>query len=111
MSIIKNIQHEQVVKLCDEIQILNGQVVSKTLVQNNYVSVTIFAFSKGESISTHKSHGDAMITILEGNAQITIDGKNFNLSQGQSIVMPANLPHAVFATQDFKMLLNVVFPC
>ena len=71
--------------------------------------MTLFAFEKGEEISTHESGGDAMVTVLDGTGRITIDGREFVLQQGESIVMPAKTPHAVFGEERFKMLLTVVF--
>ena len=71
---------------------------------------TLFAFSKGEEISTHASGGDAMVLVLEGRGRFTIDGREHFCSAGESIVMPAGKPHAVYAAEDFKMLLTVVFP-
>ena len=65
MAYIKNIDHEKVLKLADEVQVQPGQIVSKTLAQNKHVSVTLFAFDKGEEISTHESIGDAMVYVLE----------------------------------------------
>ncbi|HML90143.1 MAG TPA: cupin domain-containing protein [Methylomusa anaerophila] len=73
------------------------------------VSITLFAFDKGEEISTHESHGDALVYILDGSASITIGGKAYALEAGQSVVMPAGIPHAVEAAAQFKMLLVVVF--
>ena len=86
-----------------------GQVVSRTLAQNDAVSVTLFSFAKGEEISTHRSQGDAFVTCLEGVGKITIDGKEYILKEGQSIVMPADHPHAVYGEEAFKMLLVVIF--
>jgi quercetin dioxygenase-like cupin family protein len=109
VAFLKNIEHEKVLSLSDEINAAPGQVVSKTLVQNDHVSITLFAFSKGEEISTHSSSGDAMVTVLDGKGRFTIDGKEYFCSTGESIVMPAGKPHAVYAPEDFKMLLTVVF--
>lgn len=110
MAIIKNIEHEAVLQLTDEIAVQPGQVVSKTLAQNTHVSVTLFAFAQGEEIGTHDSSGDAMVLVLDGVGQFTVDGKEYILSAGESMVMPAKKPHAVFAKENFKMLLTVVFP-
>lgn len=109
MSYLKNIAFEQALKLSEEVNAADGQVVSKTLVQNDAVSVTLFAFSKGEEISTHSSGGDAMVLVLDGKGRFTIDGREHFCSAGEAIVMPAGKPHAVFAAEDFKMLLTVVF--
>lgn len=109
MTGYKNIEKEQILELKEEVSYQPGQVVSKTLVQNRAVSVTLFAFEKDEEISTHESGGDAMVTVLEGVGKFTIDGKEYLLEAGQSIVMPARKPHAVYGQERFKMLLSVVF--
>lgn len=79
-----------------------GQVVSKTLVQNDYVSVTLFSFDKGEEISTHASGGDAMVTVLEGTGKFTIGGDVFILKEGETIIMPKDVPHAVYGQENLK---------
>lgn len=107
---LKNIDYAKPVDLAGQVDYAPGQVTSKTLVQNPAVGVTLFAMSKGEGISAHKSTGDAFVTALEGRGKITIDDQSFELAKGQSIVMPAGHPHAVSALDDFKMLLVVVFP-
>ena len=107
---IKNIPHEEVVALAALVNAEEGQVVSKTLAQNDALSITIFAFDKGEEIGTHGSTGDAMVTVLEGEGKFTVDGVEYFVSAGETLVMPANKPHSVFAQEAFKMLLVVVFP-
>lgn len=106
---IKNINHEEILKLSDLVTIQEGQVVSKTLAQNAALSITLFAFDKGEEISTHQSDGDAMVTVLEGTGKFTVDGKEYLLKDGQTLIMPAKKPHAVYGEEGFKMLLVVVF--
>ena len=106
----KNIASAEVLKLADQVQYAAGQVVSKTLVQNKGVGITLFAFAKGEGTSEHESTGDAFVTCLDGKGKIMIDGKPYFLEKGESIVMPANHPHAVYGEEDFKMMLVVVFP-
>lgn len=106
---IKNMVKSEVVDLKEQVGYLEQQVVSKTLVQNSAVSITLFAFDQGEEISTHESKGDAFVTCLDGEGEITIDDVKYILTEGQSIVMPANHPHAVFGKERFKMLLVVVF--
>lgn len=105
----KNIKKEQVLSLKDQIAYQQGQVVSKTLVQNELVSVTIFSFDQGEEISTHASGGDTMVTVLDGKGRFTIGGQVYYLEQGQTIVMPKDIPHAVYGEEQFKMLLIVSF--
>jgi quercetin dioxygenase-like cupin family protein len=109
MVFLKNIEHEKILQLKDQVQVAPGQVVSKTLVQNQAVSITLFAFAKDEEISTHKSDGDALVTVLEGSGLFTVNGKEHLLQAGDSLVMPAGLPHAIYADKDFKWILTVVF--
>lgn len=107
---IKNIEHEKVQKLTDLVSAEKGQIVSKTLAQNKAVSVTVFAFSKGEEIATHDSTGDAMVSVLEGVGEFTVGGVKHTVKAGESLVMPAAVPHSVYAPENFKWLLTVVFP-
>ncbi len=109
-TFIKNIEHEKVLPLAEQVQTMPGQVVSKTLSQNKAVSMTLFAFDKGEEISSHDSTGDAMVTVLEGVGKLTVDGKEHIVKAGETLIMPAKKPHAVYAEEAFKMLLVVVFP-
>ena len=109
MDGMKNISKAEVLTLRDQVSYQSGQVVSRTLAQNDALSVTLFSFDRGEEISTHESGGDAFVTCLDGVGRITIDGVNYELREGDSIVMPARHPHAVFGQEQFKMLLVVVF--
>ena len=109
MTGIKNINKAEVMALKDQVEYQDGQVVSKTLAQNEHVSVTLFSFDKGEEISTHESGGDAFVTCLDGVGKVTIDGEEYILKEGDSIVMPAKHPHAVYGPEQFKMLLVVIF--
>jgi len=109
-KMIKNINHGAVLSFAGQVEYLPGQVVSKTLAQNRYHSLTLFSFDKGEEISTHDSSGDALVIALDGTGKITIDGREHLLNAGESIVMPANTPHAVYAEERFKMFLIVSFP-
>ena len=105
---MKNIRKSEVLCLANEVAYQDGQIVSKTLVQNNAVSLTLFAFEQGEEISSHASGGDAMVTVLEGTGRFTIDTRVHLLSAGETIVMPKNIPHAVYGEKRFKMLLTVI---
>lgn len=104
---MKNISKAEVLTLKDQVTYQEGQVVSKTLAQNPFISVTLFAFDKGEEISTHESGGDAFVTCLDGVGKLTIDGEPHIVHEGESIVMPAKPPHAVFTEEKFKMMLGV----
>ena len=105
---MKNYDIATVLTMKEQVAYQPGQVVSKTLAQNDAVSVTLFAFDKGEEISTHESGGDALVLCLDGVGRITVDGVEHILHEGESILMPARHPHAVFGQERFKMLLVVV---
>ena len=103
----KNIEKQKLLKLKEQVEYQKGQVVSKTLVQNELVSVTIFSFDKGEEISTHAAGGDALVTVLEGTGKFIVGGEVFILNEGESVIMPKDIPHSVFGEEQFKMLLVV----
>jgi quercetin dioxygenase-like cupin family protein len=107
---LKNIDFETILNLSDLVEYQPGQIVSRTLAQNKSVSITLFAFDIGEEISSHESTGDALVYILDGSASITVGEKNYTPVKGQTIVMPAGIPHALEAPERFKMMLVVVFP-
>lgn len=104
---MKNIPIAQAIILKDEVLYQPGQIVSKTLAQNQNISVTLFAFDKNEEISTHAAGGDALVLCLEGTGKFTVDGIEHLLTAGEALVMPAGYPHAVFGQEQFKMLLMV----
>ena len=106
---IKNITHEKVQSLAGLVNAEDGQIVSKTLAQNEAVSVTLFAFAKGEEISTHDSTGDAMVTVLEGKGRFTVGDEVFYVEEGETLIMPKDIPHAVYGEERFKMQLTVSF--
>ena len=95
----KNIEKHTKLQLKDEIEYQPGQVVSKTLVQ----------IDKGEEISTHAAGGDAMVTVLEGTGRFTVGGRIFILKEGETLIMPKDIPHAVYGEEKFKMQLVVSF--
>lgn len=98
----------KVVRFKDEVSYQQGAIVSKTITKNNSGNVSLFAFSKGEALSEHTASFDAMIQVLDGKAEVLINGQPFELTEGDTIIMPANIPHAVMATEDFKMLLTMI---
>lgn len=105
----KNIEKQKKIYLKDLVEYQEGQVVSKTLVQNSLISMTIFSFDKGEEISTHAAGGDAMVTVLEGAGRFTVGGEVFILNAGETLIMPKDIPHAVYGEERFKMQLTVSF--
>ena len=104
----KNIEKQTKLNLKELVKYQEGQVVSKTL-QNDYVSMTIFSFDKGEEISTHAAGGDAMVTVLEGKGRFTVGGEVFYVEEGETLIMPKDIPHAVYGEERFKMQLTVSF--
>jgi quercetin dioxygenase-like cupin family protein len=92
----------------DSIAYQKGTVVSRQLIKRDEGNVTLFAFSEGEGLSEHTAPFDALVHVLQGDAEITISNKKFTLKDGEMIVMPANKPHAVRAVRDFKMLLTMI---
>ena len=105
----KNIEKQTKLNLKDLVDYQDGQVVSKTLVQNDGVSMTLFSFDKGEEISTHAAGGDAMVTVLDGTGRFTVGDDVFILNEGETLIMPKDIPHAVFGEEKFKMQLVVSF--
>ena len=105
---MKNLEFAAVLPFAQQVQYQKGQVVSKTIAQSK--ALTLFAFDKGEEIGTHASDGDALVIVLDGQGQITIDDTSYILNAGDSIIMPAQHPHSVFAKEQFKMFLVVEFP-
>ena len=109
MAYIQNIEHEKILRLAEQISAGPGQVVSKTLVQNEAVGLTLFAFSEGSQISGHSAPGDAMVTVLEGKGRVTVGGEVFYLEAGETLIMPKDIPHAVYGEERFKMQLVVSY--
>ena len=85
-----------------------GAVVSRTLIKKNAGTLTLFAFDIGQGLSEHSAPFDAVVEILDGEAELTIGGKKVAARAGQAVLMPANVPHALLATKPFKMLLVMV---
>lgn len=105
---IKNIEFSTALEMANLVEYQEGRVVSLTLVQNDALTLTLFAFAKGEAVSTHSAPGDAMVYILDGEAAITVGENTFTASKGQTLVMPSNIPHGLDATEKFKMMLILV---
>lgn len=107
-KIMKNIAFAEVLKLEELVDYQEGSVVSRTLAQVPQASVTLFAFSQGEGISAHTAPGDALVQVLDGEAEVTIGENTYNVKAGESIVMPAGIAHALEARRQFKMLLTLI---
>ena len=100
--------HSQVMNFNDKVDYSPEGIVSKRVIQKDKGNVTLFAFDKGQKLSEHSAPFDAMIQVIEGQAEILINRVPFLLAGGQVIIMPANIPHAVNATERFKMLLTMI---
>ncbi len=87
---------------------VDNSIVSKTVLDKPAGTITLFAFDKGQRLSEHTAPYDAVMQIIDGSACLTIGGKDVNVSAGQIIIMPANVPHAVAAAEKFKMLLTMI---
>ena len=98
----------QAIPMAGMVAIQPGAVVSRTVISKPAGTVTLFAFDQGQGLSTHSAPYDAMVWILEGTVKITIDGKIVRAKPGDMVIMPANLPHALHATQPFKMALVMI---
>lgn len=94
--------------LNDKVIYSEGSVVSKIIIRNEHGNVTLFAFDKGEFLSEHTAPFDAIVQVLDGVGEVVIDGKAFELQTGESIILPANVRHAVNALERFKMLLTMI---
>ncbi|MEN8122040.1 MAG: cupin domain-containing protein [Bacteroidota bacterium] len=104
----QTINHSTVLNFCEQVSYQKGTIVSKGIIDEKTGRISLFAFAKGEKLSPHKAPFDALVQILDGEAEIVIDDKAFKLKKGESIIMPANIMHAVNAHQSFKMLLSLI---
>ena len=86
----------------------SGSVVSRTIINRKAGTMTLFAFDKGEGLSEHTAPYDALLHVLEGEAQVTVSGEQSQVKEGEAIVLPAGKPHALKATKRFKMLLTMI---
>jgi quercetin dioxygenase-like cupin family protein len=92
----------------ESIEYSDNSVVSKTIVKKSTGNITLFAFDKGEGLSEHSSPHEAIVHILDGSSEITVGGELFVVQSGQCIILPANVPHALKATERFKMMLIMI---
>ena len=95
-------------RLVDLAAYQRGSVVSRTLIDKKAGTVTLFSFDEGQGLSEHTAPFDALVYLLDGEAEISISGKPFHLKNGDMIIMPANQPHALKAVKRFKMLLTMI---
>jgi quercetin dioxygenase-like cupin family protein len=98
----------QSTKMADLVTYQEGSVVSRTIVNKKSGNATLFAFDQGEGLSEHRAPFDALVYVLDGEAEVTVAGKSFALKEGEMVLMPADRPHALKATRRFKMLLVMI---
>ncbi len=98
----------QAIKIIDLADYQKGSVVSRTIIDKKMGTVTFFAFAEGQGLSEHTAPFDALVYLLEGEAEIAISGKTIHLKQGEMVIMPANQPHALRAVKNFKMILTMI---
>lgn len=96
------------VRLDENVRYAGNAIVSKAIIKSEPGNITLFAFDSGQELSEHTAPFDAIVQILDGRAAITIAGERFVLAKGDTIIMPANIPHAVKAVERFKMLLTMI---
>ncbi|HMM10662.1 MAG TPA: cupin domain-containing protein [Bacteroidales bacterium] len=98
----------KVFNFAEAIEYQSDAVVSRQVMKNEKGNVSLFAFDAGQGLSEHTAPFDALVQVIEGQAIITIDGRPHELSSGHSIIMPAHMPHALYAAQAFKMILTMI---
>ncbi len=101
-------QHSTVFRYADSVSYQADAVVSKTILKKDTGTITVFAFGKGQGLSEHSAPFDAVIQVVDGTAEIFINKKPYLVNAGQTIIMPANIPHAVQSVTDFKMVLTMI---
>jgi quercetin dioxygenase-like cupin family protein len=99
---------ERVLEMADLIEYQEGSVVSRTIIDQQTGTLTLFAFATGQGLSEHTAPFDALVYLLDGEADIAIAGQSYRLRKGEIIIMPANKPHALKAIDKFKMLLVMI---
>ena len=101
-------QESKALTLKEHVQYADDSIVSKTIIKKNTGTITLFAFDKGQKLSEHTTPFDALVQIVDGEAELIIGGETVLVSEGQIAIMPADVPHAVNANKRFKMLLTMI---
>jgi quercetin dioxygenase-like cupin family protein len=105
---MSNFNHSTIINFKKDIEYASNSVVSKRVLEQKTGNITLFSFDKGQKLSEHSAPFDAMVQVVEGKVEITIDGKPYLLKESETIIMPANIPHALLAVEKFKMLLTMI---
>jgi quercetin dioxygenase-like cupin family protein len=104
----KEFEKNRVFRFDEEVSFADGSIVSKNVLKKDTGNISLFAFDKGEGLSEHTAPFDATVMIIDGKAEITVGGKVHLLETGDSIIMPANIPHALRAVEKYKMVLIMI---
>ncbi|MCE5249374.1 cupin domain-containing protein [bacterium] len=108
MSGAQDESNEKATAVTSHIQYAENSIVSKTIIEKKTGTVTLFAFDRGQKLSEHTAPFDALVHVVEGEAELTIGGEKVLVSAGRFFIMPANIPHAVNAAERFKMILTMI---
>ncbi len=100
--------HSTTINFKNDISYAENSVVSKRVLEKSTGNITLFSFDKGQKLSEHSAPFDAMVQVVEGKVEISIDKKPYVVQEGETIIMPANIPHALLAVEKFKMLLTMI---
>lgn len=100
--------HSTIINFKNDIAYAENSVVSKRVLEKSTGNITLFSFDKGQKLSEHSAPFDAMVQVVEGKVEVSIDKKPYVLQAGDTIIMPANIPHALMAVEKFKMLLTMI---
>jgi len=104
----KEFVKDKVFRFDNEVDYSDGAIVSKNVLKRDTGNISLFAFDKGEGLSEHTTPFDALVQVVDGKAEITVGGKKHLLEKGDSIIMPANIPHALKAVEKYKMVLTMI---
>jgi len=104
----KEFEKDKVFRFDNEVEYSDGAIVSKNVLKRDTGNISLFAFDRGEGLSEHTAPFDALVQVVDGKAEITVGGKKHLLEKGDSIIMPANIPHALRALEKYKMVLTMI---
>lgn len=107
---IRNIPHAEILNLDKHVSCSPGKIDRRSIAKNNFVKVFLFGFGINSELTTHTTNGDALVQVLQGTSRIVIKDQTYILNKGESIVLPADIPHSVHADQHFIMLLTIIHP-
>ena len=104
----KEFVKDKVFRFDNEVDYSDGAIVSKNVLKRDTGNISLFAFDRGEGLSEHTAPFDALVQVVDGKAEITVGDKKHLLEKGDSIIMPANIPHALRAVEKYKMVLTMI---